>query len=104
MKFKTVLPFACMFLLSACASNTGIYWEKQFETNVGARQAEAQCEYEYQLQRNAEQRAGYQRGAIQIYQELSSDTNPTIKACMNRYGYKARKTTIVDGKLVIEKD
>lgn len=99
-----VLLIGLVALLSGCATNTGIYWEKQFETNVSARQAEAQCDYEYQLQRNAEQRAGYQRGAIQIFQELSSDTNPTIKACMNRYGYKARKTNIVDGKLVIEKD
>lgn len=99
-----VLLIGLVALLSGCATNTGIYWEKQFETNVNARQAEAQCDYEYQLQRNAEKRAGYQRGAIQIFQELSSDTNPTIKACMNRYGYKARKTTIVDGKLVIEKE
>jgi hypothetical protein len=58
MKTKFFLPTVFIFFLSACASNTGIFWEKQFETNVGARQAEAQCDYEYQLQRNAEQRAG----------------------------------------------
>jgi acetylglutamate kinase len=101
---KNKLLFLTIVMLTGCATNTGIYWEKQFETNISARQAEAQCDYEYQQQRNAEQRAGYQRGAIQIFQELSSDTNPTIKACMNRYGYKARKTTVVDGKLVIEKE
>ncbi len=88
---KTIASISIVALATACSTTaTSFTWERTFESGVPLKQAEAQCEYEYQLQRNAEARAGYQRGAIQIWQELRANTNPTIVTCMNRFGYRSQ--------------
>lgn len=70
---------AISVMLVGCATNNIAYtWEKTFDSGVALAQAETQCEYENQLQRNADSRAGYQLGTIQIWLELRSHTNPTI--------------------------
>lgn len=97
MKKYLLIPLS--LVLSGCATNNIAYsWEKSFDSGVSLAQAESQCEYEYQLQRNADSRAGYQRGALQIWQELRSHTNPTIVACMNRFGFKAKSFEIGEAK------
>ena len=85
-------------LITSCATKTSFYWEKVFESNVSQVQAEAQCGYENQLQLNADNRSGIQKGAIQIYLEMSPDTNPTIQSCMYRFGYKPHIVVLDDGK------
>jgi hypothetical protein len=90
---------AISLMLVGCATNNIAYtWEKTFDSGVSLAQAESQCEYENQLQRNADSRAGYQRGAVQIWQELRSHTNPTIVSCMSRFGFRARSFEIGEPK------
>ena len=96
---KKICSLAVIALTTACSTTPARFtWEKTFDSGIQLKQAEAQCEYDYQLQRNAEVRAGYQRGAIQIFQELRANTNPTIVACMNRFGYRAKELETTDGK------
>lgn len=97
---KNLFVFLTVTMVTSGCSTTApnFRWEKTFDSGLSLKQAEAQCEYEYQLQRNAEARAGYQRGAIQIWQELRANTNPTIVACMSRFGYKAQTSDTTDDK------
>lgn len=98
---KLMIALSVAMLVTGCSTTTPNFtWEKTFDSGISLKQAESQCEYEYQLQRNAEARAGYQRGAIQIWQELRANTNPTLVACMSRFGYRARTldTTDANGK------
>lgn len=80
-------------LLVGCASPTNKYaWEKAFHTNVPVAQAEAQCEYDYKMQLNANVRAGYSRDVFQMINDMRPHTNQTIVACMKSYGYSVVRT------------
>ncbi len=77
-------------LVAGCAAPKRVVWDQAFATNVPHAQALAQCQYEDRLQRNADARVGYQRGALEIVQELQTGMSATVVSCMNRFGYRAR--------------
>lgn len=84
--FRSLVILIFAFTVSACANNNGKQYsfKKKFDVGIEFEQARAQCEYDLQLQNNADIRAG--RGGSRYYSMFGMQ-DPTYISCMNRFGY-----------------
>lgn len=88
---RLVVNLLLLLTVVSCAAPNGsssYQYARIFESDISLEQAKAQCEYELQLQKAADRRAG--NSYISISQ-LRGLPHPIEAACMKRFGFGYEK-------------
>lgn len=97
MKPTFIYVFAIAVLMSTGCTSTPkrIQYKQIYESNIPLNQAIASCNYERQLSREADARAGVENGLLrQMLQEKSGYNLSVLQLCLRRYGWDVEEHDI----------
>ena len=90
------LTISVLIVMGGCTSTPKrIEYKKTYESNVPLNQAIATCNYERQLSREADARAGVENGLLrQMLQEKSGYNLSVLQLCLRRFGWDVEESEV----------